>query len=401
MSDLLNSVYTLLEENKKNIEEGRINGIPFPFEQMHDCVPVIQHADYHLVTARTKNGKSQLTNFVFLFQTIFYAYNHPDLIRLKFFIFPLEESKEEIMMRFMSYCLYVLSKRTRRVSPLELQSPNKNKLLSDDDLALLKSPEYKALFVFFENHVEFCEERTTVAIDIKIKSYAMSHGTCTYKKAFYKDEFGQTHETKSIDKYTPNDPLEYVIVMVDHVSLLQPVKGQTLLQAIGELSKAFVMYKNVFRYTMIMVQQQSKELGSLESTKQGRIRPDDTFLADCKSTVNDVTHFWGICDPYAYNMTEYLGYDLTKLKHNFRVLELLCNRRGEANKLLPLYFDGAVCYFNVLPAPTDKEKLEKVYKLIESNDSKTVQQKSQILTLLSKFSKNDRITNRKKCCNKL
>lgn len=56
MNSLLERVYNLLEENKINIEEGRINGIPFPFEPMQDCIPIIQHSDYHLVTAKTKHS---------------------------------------------------------------------------------------------------------------------------------------------------------------------------------------------------------------------------------------------------------------------------------------------------------------------------------------------------------
>lgn len=328
MSSLLDKVYKLLEENKTNIEEGRINGIPFPFEQMHDCIPIIQHSDYHLVTAKTKHSKSQLSSFIFVFHVLFYAYEHPELLRVKFLYFNYEESPEEVLMRFMSFCLYKLTQRQTRISPLELQSPDEKRKLSDENLALLKSEKYKSLFEFFTDHVEFCEERTDIAIDIKVKAYAMSNGSCTYKTAYYKDEFGQTHETKSVDTYTPNDKDLYTILFFDHISLLNTVKGQTLLQAIGNVSKNCVKYKNLFKFTIVMIQQQSKELGNLESAKQGRIRPDDTFLADCKSTVNEVTHFWGICDAYAFNMNEYLGYDLTKLKHCFRVLELIVNRRG-------------------------------------------------------------------------
>lgn len=56
MNELLDSVYNILKTNKETIESGRINGIPFPFKQMHDCVPILQHGDYHLITAKTKHG---------------------------------------------------------------------------------------------------------------------------------------------------------------------------------------------------------------------------------------------------------------------------------------------------------------------------------------------------------
>lgn len=39
--------------------------------------------------------------------------------------------------------------------------------------------------------------------------------------------------------------------------------------------------------------------------------------------------------------------------------------------LCPLFFDGAVCQFNELPKPNDKEALQRVYNYMESRKSKT------------------------------
>lgn len=360
----LDNVYQLLRTNKQNIEEGRINGIPFPIEQFRSVYPLIKQGQYILVSSITKGAKSQFTNYAFLFETLFYAMEHPELVRVKFLYFNFEESAEEILMRFMSYCLYKFNRI--RIAPLFLQSPNKQHLLSDEVLKLLESPQYRFYFEFFDKHVEFCEERTNVAIDIKVKSYAYKHGKATYKTSYYKDsQDGSTHETKSIDVYTADDPLEYVFIIYDHVSLMQPIQNQTLLQAIGEVSKKNVYYKNVFKYIPIMIQQQSKELGGLEANKQGRIRPSSNFLSDNKSTANDCTQFFGLTDPAAFEVSEYLGYNIPKLGHNFRLVELILNRSGEGNKIVPLYFDGAVNYFAPMPLPSESDKLEKVYNHIE------------------------------------
>lgn len=371
MSDLLEQVYTELKENKQAVEEGKINGLPFPYEQLRDAIPIIKRGQYHLITAKTKHSKSQLSNELFVFNTLFYAYTHPDLVTPTILYFNWEEGDDEILKRFMSYCLYKFTNMTVRKSPIELESPDKTRLLSNDILELLESDTYKKMFQFFVDHVEFCSElRTTVAIDIKIKAFAREHGNITFKEAFYNDENGVKHTTKSVDTYTPKNPNEYVFIIFDHVSLIQTIQGQTLLQAIGELSKKCVTYKNTYKFIPVVIQQQSKELGGLESTKQGRIRPDDTFLSDCKSTVNECTHFWGICDPVAFNLSEYMGYDLTKLGHNLRMLELIVNRKGEGNKLLPLYFDGAVNYFTPMPAANNKEALQQVYTLIQQRNNR-------------------------------
>ena len=146
---------------------------------------------------------------------------------------------------------------------------------------------------------------------------------------------------------------------------MQPVQGQTLLQAIGEVSKKNVYYKNVFKYIPIMIQQQSKELGGLEANKQGRIRPSSNFLSDNKSTANDCTQFFGLTDPAAFEVVDSFGYNIVKLGHNFRLVELILNRSGEGNKIVPLYFDGAVNYFAPMPLPSEVDKLEKIYRHIE------------------------------------
>lgn len=360
----LDNVYQLLRTNKQNIEEGRINGIPFPIEQFRSVYPLIKQGQYILISSITKGAKSQFTSYAFLFETLFYAMEHPDLVRVKFLYFNFEESSEEILMRFMSYCLYKFNRI--RIAPLFLQSPNKQHLLSDDVLKLLESPQYRFYFEFFDQHVEFCEDRTHVAMDIKVKEYAYKHGHATYKTAYYKDpKDGSTHETKSVDVYTPDDPIEYVFILYDHISLMQPTQGQTLLQAIGEVSKKNVYYKNVFKYIPIMIQQQSKELGGLEANKQGRIRPSSNFLSDNKSTANDCTQFFGLTDPAAFEVSDCMGYNIPKLGHNFRLIELILNRSGEGNKIVPLFFDGAVNYFAPMPLPYEKEKLEKVYRHIE------------------------------------
>lgn len=361
----LENVYEILETNKKNIEEGRINGIPFPIQSIRPVFPIIRQGQYHLCSALTKHGKTQFACNAFVFHSVFYAFEHPELMRLKIMYFNFEESAEDILMKFMSYCLYIFSDKKIRISPTFLQSPDKNHVLPTEVLNILKSYRYRQILEFFDEHVEFCEERTSVAIDIKVKSYAYSHGSATYKTSLYKDKDGQTHEAKSIDKYTPNDPDEYVFVVIDHASLIQSIQGQSLLQAIGEVSKKNVYYKNVFKYIPILIQQQSKELGSLEANKQGKIRASSTFLSDNKSTVNDCTQFWGITDPAAFDIPEYLGWDLKKLGHNVRILELCLNRGGAGSKLTGLFFDGAVNFFAPLPLPGEKDKLEKVYKHIE------------------------------------
>ena len=88
-------------------------------------------------------------------------------------------------------------------------------------------------------------------------------------------------------------------------------------------------------------------------------------MADNKATAKDATVMLGITSPYAFEIPNYFGYDITKLKANARFLEVVLSREGESNGLLGLYFDGAVNYFEELPKPDNHVELQAVYNKLE------------------------------------
>ena len=82
----------------------------------------------------------------------------------------------------------------------------------------------------------------------------------------------------------------------------------------------------------------------------------------------------GLFSPFKFSLREYEGYDITKFRDNIRFLEVLVNRDSEMGGICPLFFDGAVCQFNELPRPDNKEELQKIYRYLESlkNNSNTI-----------------------------
>ena len=72
----------------------------------------------------------------------------------------------------------------------------------------------------------------------------------------------------------------------------------------------------------------------------------------------------GITNPYTFELSEYLGYDIKTLKDNARFMEIVLNRNGRANGICPLYFDGAIDKYAELPLPNDTVNIEKVYNFI-------------------------------------
>ena len=117
----------------------------------------------------------------------------------------------------MAFLLYVISKI--RISPTDLKSTNSKKILSEEILKVLKSDKYQNILKFYEEVVQFMPSRNPTGIWKDVKSYAESNGTIHKKKYTYKDDFGEEKIGEAFDYYEPNDPNEYVFIIIDHISL--------------------------------------------------------------------------------------------------------------------------------------------------------------------------------------
>lgn len=376
---LIQRVLTNLEERRQRVLRGDINCIPSPFEKFQQDFPGVEQGKMYLVSGAAKSGKSQLTSFLFLYNSILYAYEHPDKVRLKIFYFPLEETPEKITIRFMCYLLYKLSPKEHkiRVSPMKLQSVNKGYMVEPEVLELLNSIEYRSILDFYEDHVEFVQERNPTGYWKTVNRYAHDNGTVFKKKVIMENkETGIPIEKEVFDYYKPNDPDEYVITIYDHVSLCEQERGMTLKQCIDKLTEYAMVFRNHYNYIPVLIQQQNMDTISLDAYKSNKIRPTLAGLADSKDPGKATSVMLGITNPYAFELPLYPypndnnnpnNYDIRKFGGYFRFLEVVLNREGESNGTLALYFDGAINFFGQLPPATNLTELNKIYQLIQRN----------------------------------
>lgn len=362
---LIDRILDTLDNRRKRILEGDINCIPSPFRRLSNSFPGIEKSKYYLISGGPKAAKTQITNYLFVYTPILYAFEHPEQLRVKIFYFPLEETPENITLRFMSYLLYTLSCKQIRVSPMDLKSTNSDKILDEEVLNILRSDEYQKILKFYEDNVLFMSDRNPTGLYKTIKDYAEKNGTIHRKKVkITNKETGNTEEVEAFDYYEPADKKEYVIVITDHVSLLNQERGMNLRETINKYSEYMMIIRNNYHYIPVCVQQQGTETGNLEAYKSNKIRPTMAGLSDSKYTSKDCSIMFGITNPFAFELPEYLGFDISRLKGHARFLEIVLNREGESNDITPLYFDGATNYFAELPPPKDTASMQKVYDLI-------------------------------------
>lgn len=176
--------------------------------------------------------------------------------------------------------------------------------------------------------------------------------------------------TKVEDYYKPNDPDEYVMIIVDHISLISSEKRNgvnlTLHESISVLSSDYLIkLRNRFNYIPVVIQQQALSGENLEHKKAGSLKPSPANLADNKLTIRDCNVALGIFSPFKNEIPEYYGYDIKTFKDNIRFLEIMVSRDGGGGSVCPLYFDGAVNFFKELPLPDEYEKIEIVKNILK------------------------------------
>ena len=362
---MIDRIINNLKVRRERVLSGEVNCIPSSFTRFREDFVGIEQGKYFLVSGQTKAAKTQIATNMFVYNPLFYAYENPDKIHLKIFYFPLEESVENITLRFMSHLLAKYS--DYRISPLDLKSTNENKVAPLEALELLESEKYQDILNFYNNNVMFFEDRNPTGIKRQIQSYAEKNGTIHKKKiTITNKETGLSEEREVFDYYEPHDPKEYVIIIVDHISLITPESNMDLRESINRLSEYMIMFRNRYNYIPVIIQQQGTETGNLEAFKNNKIRPTMSGLSDSKYTAKDCSMMLGITNPYSHELDNYLGYDIRRFKDSIRFLEVVLNREGQSNGIIALYFDGKTCTFKELPPPNDREALEKVYKYLDN-----------------------------------
>ena len=165
------------------------------------------------------------------------------------------------------------------------------------------------------------------------------------------------------------NPQEYRIIFVDHISLISQERGMSQRETMGKLSEYMVLLRNRYKFTPVIIHQQAL-FENIDAFKMDKLTPSIANLADNKAIARDVNVCISLFSPFKYGIKQWMNYDITKLRDNVRFIEVLLNRDGQSNGVMALYFDGAVNAFAQLPSFNDVTNMNKVYALIQANKPK-------------------------------
>lgn len=148
-----------LEESRNVILNGGVNCIPSRLTRFRSEFPGIRRKCYYGVTGGTKASKTQFTTFMFIITPVLYYIEHPDKIKPTIMYFPLEETKEDIMLRIYSYIIGYITGWKTLISPENLESIDERKPIPQEVLDIMDSDDFIKISNAFEECIIWSEER--------------------------------------------------------------------------------------------------------------------------------------------------------------------------------------------------------------------------------------------------
>jgi replicative DNA helicase len=326
--------------------EGKYSGLSNGLNRINKYIFGIQRSCYTLVGGASGSGKTTLVDYMLL-EGIKDADSKNIPIYITYYSLEIDEfSKKANWLSVLIYQKYNI------IVPPEVIKGYGDNRLDADQLILVEDvmPELEDIW----GRITWIFETTNPTGAYKHAWTAMD-AKGTFEKSDYVDNDG--HAKKRIDRYIPNNPNEYNVIVVDHIALLQFERGFTLKENLDKMSEYFVRLRNLFGYTILALQQFNSSLSSVERQKFKGVdlSPQQSDFKDSTNMYQDCDIAIGLMNPYKMGMEECLGYNIKKsgtsnnLGKSFRMLKVIKNRLGADDVAIGLYFQPTAGRFEELP----------------------------------------------------
>lgn len=342
-----------IKSNRDKYRAGQVLMIPCTIERFNKKFHGVRKSDYLCFTGSTSAGKTTLAKKIAVFDAIEYAIEKQ--WDLKILYFGLEETEEEFRYSMLSYLLRKEYGVRYNILDFEYISGE----ISDEDLDKIDALDDKLnLWMSYVNYYD--SVYNPYGIYSKIKDFAESRGK------FVKSNPDHSHW----DVYIPDNSNEFIITIVDHVSLLLPEekhKGDLRL-AMKDMSFYLRQYvSKKFMYTAIVVQQQMAENEDLDHVKEKRWMPTLQGFGDNKSIGRDYLTVIGIGNPKRYGVQSFGGYtNLGSYDGFIRFLVVLKQRYGHCDDIIGVVMDGKCNWIREAPPSTDTQSLNTIQNYIKT-----------------------------------
>jgi len=346
---------TELEQRIQDGLNGKFTGLSNGFNRINRWLFNVQRSTYYLIGGMSGTFKTTLVDFILL-NALEDAKQSG--IKLDVYYYSYEIDKVSKQCNWLSMLIY---KYEKVYIPTEVIKGLGLNRLTDDELELVQKYSPRVTELFETINFSFKPTNPTGIYNELFKAAELS-GTLHREKV---------NEDKSkIVGYTPNDPNQYRIVVMDHMALLQKERGFSTKEIIDKYSEYCVTLRNLFGYTFFNISQFNDGLSSVDRAKFKGVdlSPQMTDFKDTRNPYADADVAIGTMSPYKLDMDTWSKYNVKMLKGYLLVMKIIKNRLSTDNIAIGLFVNPKAGAFQELPLPTDTQTLEKVYKLIEKLD---------------------------------
>lgn len=167
----------------------------------------------------------------------------------------------------------------------------------------------------------------------------------------------------------------FIIGIMDHMALGMPEKGQDLKRMMDDMSRKFVITRNLFNMTWIALQQFNMEMAgssrlSTKANASNAIAPHQLDFGDSRYPFRDAEVVMGLVAPHKYELKEFKGYDMKYFKSFLLVNYIMKNRYGPAGRIFPYMMNPLSRIVTDVPNRAHTPALDALYSEIDKLDNR-------------------------------
>jgi replicative DNA helicase len=332
--------WAALKENIQRGIDGHNRGLPNGFPRLSKHISNIQQKRYTTVGGATGTGKTALVDHAYVFTPYEYLMKNKSHHSLKIIYYSLEIPPEEKLAKFV--CAKLFADHGISIDSKVLYSEGEYDIPPEVIPLLDKMEEY---FAKMQDEVlTFRSSMTPNFMYKDLMGYAESKGKVI------KDKNGIVVE------YIPDDPDLITEIIIDHSNLIGTnAEDKSQKAAIDRASKMLVFFRNIFRFSPVVVSQFNRSIEGMDRKENDSQEPQLSDFKETGSTQEDANIVLALFNPFKYGIEKHRGYPVNQLKRNYRSIHALKNRGGSDGLVIGAHFQGNIGKFKELPKASELE----------------------------------------------
>jgi len=334
----------------KKGQVGKNRGLPMGkgLEAISKAIDGIQRGMMYVIASSPKVGKSTFVNYAFIISPYLYSLENPS-VKIRWIYYSWE--MDRVTMEFDYVCHFLYSDYgisridlppgvTHEGKPyIDISSSFIRGQKKDDNNNIILVPEFlyeKIKIIYNERIVPLFGEYSESGVLIKrglidfidradnptgiyknILNFADARGT------FIKEEYfsERTNKTESrIVGYKPNNPDEYVIVILDTIRKVRRERNFSLKETVDKTIEYATELRNFLKYTFVPIVHLNREMADIERLKfmGDLIFPQPETIKETGNLSEEATHIFTMFNPNdeRYNLTKHFGLVIKDSKRN-------------------------------------------------------------------------------------